>query len=578
MKKYIIIIAILLVLVLFVLFYTPKKIKRNPYSSNSILNDKYVETWNKKIFLPVCNKKINYLVAYHYITKFPYNKSSVNIIIDGEPMNLSQVKADAIISTKKEKIPNCPYTYVPYFAWSFVEKGIDPEFLIKNHPENILKTKFCCFMYSNCDDRMDGVRNRKAFLELFQKLSNNRVDNLGRCYNPNYKDNGGWTKNNSIFNDYKFVIAFENQRLLGYISEKLTMPMIARAIPIYLGAPDVEKYFNKKSFINVADFPSFESCILHVLEVDKNDKLYQSYLDQPFLHDNHIDKDDVFSIFYGGKCFRDIKNALSPYGLSEFIRPCNLTSSNVRFITFADGDKYTFDRIVREAEDSGFFKEIFAYSKKDLYHSSFHSSHQDFIKNNPRGYGYWIWKPFLIYQNLKELNDNDILVYLDSGSTINPQGYKRLAEYYEMIGANKKTNMIVFRIKYDDKDWIKMDCLKNVLGKMGRLDALKNVVLSGTPNDKTRCAGMSIFKKTPETLFFASTWYNLCCNYHNIDDTPSIESNFPNFKEHRHDQSVFSILSKVFDCMVVDDNYSDDKDDFLLENGNVKPFVMTRIK
>lgn len=565
--KLILVLIILGVIIL--IFLYPKKITKNSYTTNSVIkNDKYVDGWNNKLFLPICDKKINYLVSYHNITKFPYNKKSVNIIIDGEPMNLSQIKADAIISTKKEKLPKCPYVYVPYFAWSFVEKSIDPEFLIKDPDEIIVKTKFCCFMYSNCDERMDGVRNRKAFYELFQKMSNNRVDNLGRCYNPNYKDNGRWTRNNSIFNDYKFVIAFENQKLLGYISEKLTMPMIARAIPIYLGAPDVDKYFNKKSFINVADFPSFQACINHVLKVDRDDALYQSYLKEPFLYENKVDKDDAFSIFYGGKCFRDFKNAVSSYGLSEFVRPCNLISNNVRFITFADGNVYKNDRILQEAKDSGFFKEIYGYDANSLP-PSFHT---DFIKNNKRGFGYWIWKPFIIYENLKDLNDGDILIYSDSGSKINPQGYKRIAEYYEML---QRTQMIVFQIQHEDKDWIKMDCLKNVLGKVGRYEALKNVIFE---NPKTRTSGISIYRKTPETLEFASLWYELCCDYHNIDDSPSIEPNFPTFKEHRHDQSVFSILSKLVDCLALTDNYSDHFEDYLLENGNIRPFVLARIK
>jgi hypothetical protein len=39
-------------------------------------------------------------------------------------------------------------------------------------------------------------------------------------------------------------------------------------------------------------------------------------------------------------------------------------------------------------------------------------------------------------------------------------------------------------------------------------------------------------------------WYNIGCDYHNIDDTPSLEKNFDSFKEHRHDQSIFSLLLK----------------------------------
>jgi hypothetical protein len=36
----------------------------------------------------------------------------------------------------------------------------------------------------------------------------------------------------------------------------------------------------------------------------------------------------------------------------------------------------------------------------------------------------------------------------------------------------------------------------------------------------------------------------MCEDYHNVDDTPSIIPNCPNFHQHRHDQSLFSLLVK----------------------------------
>lgn len=41
-------------------------------------------------------------------------------------------------------------------------------------------------------------------------------------------------------------------------------------------------------------------------------------------------------------------------------------------------------------------------------------------------------------------------------------------------------------------------------------------------------------------------WYELGCDYHNIDDSPSILKNIDGFIEHRHDQSIFSLLTKKY--------------------------------
>jgi len=224
---------------------------------------------------------------------------------------------------------NIPTIFVPFFAWSFVETDRDPALLLKKNDENISKNKFCCFAYSNCDENFPGVVARKRFLEIMNKMTGNKVDNLGKCYNTKYKENGTWKNGEELYKPYKFVISFENTRLKGYVTEKLINPMLARAIPIYFGAPDVDLYFNKKSFIDVNDFPSFEKCIEHVLKVDNNEKLYREIMDQPYLPENKIDH-DLFSIYYGGKFYRDLQQALVPYGLDRFVRKEKILSELFR--------------------------------------------------------------------------------------------------------------------------------------------------------------------------------------------------------------------------------------------------------
>jgi hypothetical protein len=36
----------------------------------------------------------------------------------------------------------------------------------------------------------------------------------------------------------------------------------------------------------------------------------------------------------------------------------------------------------------------------------------------------------------------------------------------------------------------------------------------------------------------------LACNYHLIDDSPSVIPNYPSFHENRHDQTLISLLSR----------------------------------
>ena len=54
--------------------------------------------------------------------------------------------------------------------------------------------------------------------------------------------------------EYRFSICFENASYPGYITEKIFDCFFAGCIPIYFGAPDVEKYIPKNCFIDFSDF------------------------------------------------------------------------------------------------------------------------------------------------------------------------------------------------------------------------------------------------------------------------------------------------------------------------------------
>lgn len=141
--------------------------------------------------------------------------------------------------------------------------------------KNLLKWGRKCF-YKNPLDR-DAQKNelqnkRLEFVEFFGsknllKLYGHSWDDLSnlpkrweRCLtkiigelNPQPVDN----KLEAISN-CKFNLCIENLRYKGYITEKIIHSFVAGSIPIYLGAPDVEKYIPKNCFIDVRDFDSLE--------------------------------------------------------------------------------------------------------------------------------------------------------------------------------------------------------------------------------------------------------------------------------------------------------------------------------
>ena len=79
------------------------------------------------------------------------------------------------------------------------------------------------------------------------------------------------------------------------------------------------------------------------------------------------------------------------------------------------------------------------------------------------------------------------------------------------------------------------------------MDLVKNCNINDTLlNDKQRQAGLILFYVCDEVIQFVNEWYTLSSDYHNLDDSPSILENSAGFREHRHDQSIFSLLTKKY--------------------------------
>lgn len=149
---------------------------------------------------------------------------------------------------------------------------------------------------------------------------------------------------------------------------------------------------------------------------------------------------------------------------------------------------------------------------------------------NPRGAGYWIWKPYFILKTLDTLNDGDVLVYCDSGSYFKDS----ILPYIEKM----KGSIMLFK---PDREW-----LEQVWTKMDILEHLEvkddeSIVLSAQLE-----AGFILLKKSDISYKFIQQWLEVCKDYHLISDEPSIKPNASEFKENRHDQSLLSVLGKKY--------------------------------
>ena len=157
----------------------------------------------------------------------------------------------------------------------------------RNIADELINRRFCNFMYSNFNSG-EGTLLRQEF---FHKLSEYKhIDAPGKvCHNTNYTvaDKLEYIKN------YKFTIAFENSKSLGYTTEKLFDPLKMYSIPIYWGNPDIVKDINPKSFINCNDYDDFGGVIKRVIELDNDDEQYLAMLrEKPILENSYLLKQE----------------------------------------------------------------------------------------------------------------------------------------------------------------------------------------------------------------------------------------------------------------------------------------------
>ena len=71
-----------------------------------------------------------------------------------------------------------------------------------------------------------------------------------------------------------------------------------------------------------------------------------------------------------------------------------------------------------------------------------------------RGFGYWCWKPQVILQSLRQINDNDILIYADIGCEFVPSRAKSLLQKLKMLESN---DIMGFSLSYSERQWSKND-------------------------------------------------------------------------------------------------------------------------
>ena len=230
------------------------------------------------------------------------------------------------------------------------------------------------------------------------------------------------------------------------------------------------------------------------------------------------------------------------------------------FVTYGDDNYINQREVIKEsALSSCFFDEVHLFTNHDIDAVFYQQTYKAITLN--RGGGYWIWKPYFIKKVLDTLADNDILIYCDAGCIINTEGRDRFNEYIHMLSASP-THTIDFSLRWEEYQYTKQEVFNH-------FNASDEMI-----NSKQLHSTVIMLQKCAHTMQMIEKWYNTAIEYPLLFTDEKELTQHPKFIDHRHDQSIFSIIRKTYGTNIIDDEtcYA------VLETGRKFPFWGARIK
>ncbi|CAB4032220.1 Hypothetical predicted protein, partial [Paramuricea clavata] len=179
----------------------------------------------------------------------------------------------------------------------------------------------------------------------------------------------------------------------------------------------------------------------------------------------------------------------------------------------------------------------------DLSHLSvpFQISHQNLLRQR-KGAGYWLWKSYIILKTLlTKLNDGDLLIYHDAGAYF----VKDIGPLFK-LAMDANPSVLAFHQPYRERLFTKRDAY--VLMGMDEPRVYQN-------KQNQRMAGLQVYMKSCATIQFVMEYLAYSTDRRIVSDDKNVmgKPNFEGFVGNRHDQSIFSLLTKKWGILELRD-------------------------
>ena len=204
-----------------------------------------------------------------------------------------------------------------------------------------------------------------------------------------------------------------------------------------------------------------------------------------------------------------------------------ITAINYADKSFSKAQKFNLETAKKWGADR-----IIAYTPEDIDRDFYEKNKE--ILCQKKGNGLYLWKIYFLNKAFKEIDDGDYLIYTDAGSI-----YVNKIQYLIDCMEREKVDIMIFSLendmlekKYTKRDaFILMDC--------------DTPEYTDTPQS---IGGYVIYKKSKFVEKFLAEDLEYAQDIRIISENENTQGkdNYPVFVAHRHDQSVWSLMSKKY--------------------------------
>lgn len=208
----------------------------------------------------------------------------------------------------------------------------------------------------------------------------------------------------------------------------------------------------------------------------------------------------------------------------------------IYLVNFATQDfRHAQQELARSALQYGGIDEAVLWREDDWAKQDFCRQHRD-IAARPRGAGYWLWKPYIIRDLLARVGGDDVVIYHDAGRGPGARfthGVGPLVEWVKRAESGILPGCYIAR-HGANRRWTKRDCFVYMDCDAPRFW-----------NHTQVQATYSVWRRTDRSLAFLDEWLRYACDSRILTDDASTCGlpDFPDFVEHRHDQSILTNLA-----------------------------------